>query len=272
MYEHNSKAGNQGDVVKHAALVAAVDSLLALDRARFFVYADCFAGSAHYPLIPGSGWAKGIGKLPSTVTESANKHVAQWRSMWPQGKSLVGASYPGSSAIVCQLVAARRMKWHAHLWDISPSAIASLRAAFAVEDATVHGCPVSAGDVHSCTPTFVLVDPPGPRTAGKPHYPSARGVVEMTFGTEHAMIWMPIIASGTGSPVPEIPATVETREVFLEAGLSVTTVRWSAGPQTCGCRVAFKASDDILRAARDSIDAVVELMPWSTEATHESPA
>ncbi len=270
MYEHNKKAGNQGDVVKHAALVAAVDSLLEL-KPRRFVYGDCFAGSAHHPLLPGSGWTKGIGKLPPVIPESVNEHVALWRSMWPCGESLVGATYPGSSAMVCQLAAARQIKFYAHLWDISPTALASLRAAFAAQDAAVHGCPVTAQDVHSCTPAFVLVDPPGPRTRKNQHYPSALDVVEMAAAAEHAMIWMPIIASGTGSPVPEIPATLETREVFLESGLSVSSVRWTAGPQTCGCRVAFKTSDGIRRAARVAIDAVVRLMHWSTNAVHEEP-
>lgn len=48
MYDHNEKAGNQGDVVKHTALLAAADALITASVGDFD-YADAFAG---YPSVP----------------------------------------------------------------------------------------------------------------------------------------------------------------------------------------------------------------------------
>lgn len=42
-YDHQTKAGNQGDVVKHPALVAALHGLL-VEHEGVFRYADSFAG------------------------------------------------------------------------------------------------------------------------------------------------------------------------------------------------------------------------------------
>lgn len=43
-YDHHEKVGNQGDVVKHVALLAALDKDLENHKRSDFCYADTFAG------------------------------------------------------------------------------------------------------------------------------------------------------------------------------------------------------------------------------------
>ncbi len=62
-YDHHTKAGNEGDVVKHVALLAVLDSLLGDHHGPDLRYADIFAGYAYSPMIRGNGWEKGVGKL-----------------------------------------------------------------------------------------------------------------------------------------------------------------------------------------------------------------
>ena len=50
-YDHWRKAGNQGDVVKHVALIAALDVILDAHKKKEFLYADTYAGYAHIPLL-----------------------------------------------------------------------------------------------------------------------------------------------------------------------------------------------------------------------------
>ena len=42
-YDHHKKAGNEGDVVKHVALIAALDSVIDQHGGGVFHYADIYA-------------------------------------------------------------------------------------------------------------------------------------------------------------------------------------------------------------------------------------
>ena len=55
MYDHNVKAGNQGDMIKHTALIAAASVLMAKIKDTFH-YADTFAGYAYNPLKSDGEW------------------------------------------------------------------------------------------------------------------------------------------------------------------------------------------------------------------------
>ena len=66
-YDHHEKAGNQGDVVKHVALIAALDTILQECDQTTFRYADTFAGYAYSPIIQGNEWDRGIGRVVDVV-------------------------------------------------------------------------------------------------------------------------------------------------------------------------------------------------------------
>ena len=75
-YDHRIKAGNQGDVVKHVDLLAAVRH--AIDVApSTLLYADAYAGPTGSLLLPGGGWSSGIGKLNRSA-EPRSVDVGRW--------------------------------------------------------------------------------------------------------------------------------------------------------------------------------------------------
>ncbi len=53
-YDHHKKAGNEGDICKHPALIAALDETVAHTHCSPFLYADIFAGYAKNPLLKGN--------------------------------------------------------------------------------------------------------------------------------------------------------------------------------------------------------------------------
>jgi len=74
-YDHHKKAGNQGDIVKHPALVAAIAEVVD-PAAGVFRYADTFAAYAWNPLIKGHEWQKGIGRVAESPILDQNQHSA----------------------------------------------------------------------------------------------------------------------------------------------------------------------------------------------------
>lgn len=97
-YDHNAKAGNEGDICKHPALIAAVDESVVHINHNAFKYADIFAGYARNPLRPGKGWCKGIGLVAGRHLLSGNSHVASWAKCAELSEQpAVGKTYPGSA-------------------------------------------------------------------------------------------------------------------------------------------------------------------------------
>lgn len=76
MYDHNIKAGNRGDVVKHTALIAVASELMKRCNGTFR-YADAYAGYAYNPLKTNGEWRDGIGVLHDSGFSSK---IRQWNS------------------------------------------------------------------------------------------------------------------------------------------------------------------------------------------------
>jgi hypothetical protein len=90
-YDHHREAGNQGDIVEHPALVAALDVVLsqeALERFKrrgHFIIWTFFAGHAWHPLLDESNvhgpserlrWPDGIGGLQAAMGNMAHALLA----------------------------------------------------------------------------------------------------------------------------------------------------------------------------------------------------
>ncbi len=77
-YDHHEKAGNQGDIVKHPALIAALDATVSRAKGEPFRYADIFAAYAVNPLLKGNQWTRGISVVAGQHLLTGNRHVASW--------------------------------------------------------------------------------------------------------------------------------------------------------------------------------------------------
>ncbi len=121
-YDHHTKAGNQGDVAKHPALIAALDGVLKQEtNARGeatsspFSYLDIFAGHPWHPLLDEDEvpdiqkrfeWKQGIGALHEKLWAAGtlNPAVTKWRDWYVPRRELVRGWYPGSSVIAADIV------------------------------------------------------------------------------------------------------------------------------------------------------------------------
>ena len=273
MYDHNEKAGNQGDVVKHTALLAAADAMIKASSGDFdyFDYADTFAGYAFNPLQSTGEWRYGIRNLwrqPGHRCDNAN--VTFWRDLWDCKPGLLGSVYPGSSLFIFKLCMSKTRTFRARLWDTSPAVIAQLMETYDKQQVTIHPRPAIPDDFKDHEPNLLLIDPPGLRTKSKKQYPDLAELLCFFDMVDNTILWFPMTAQGKGSPVDETDSSLKAESECLSHGLSVTSVRWSNGIRTCGCRLAYRLPDAAASALRSTVDDVAALMEWdSKNVKHE---
>jgi 23S rRNA A2030 N6-methylase RlmJ len=165
-YDHHKKSGNEGDVVKHVALLAVLDTLLACHNQDEFRYADTFAGYAHNPLTPGNEWQNGIGRLFQKGDHlSENVHTNLWFSWYLSNRpDLNRGTYPGSSLIASDVCRKHSKQPRLALWDISTEVIADLQNSYGEGDYQLHceSASTEASDVKNAE--LIFIDPPGLRS------------------------------------------------------------------------------------------------------------
>lgn len=266
MYDHNEKAGNQGDVVKHTALLAAADALITASSGDFD-YADTFAGYAFNVLQSTGEWRYGIGKLWQSGSRCDNVNVTFWRDLWDCKPGLLGSAYPGSSLFIFKLCMSKTRNFRARLWDTSPAVIAQLIETYDKQQVMIHPWPAIPDDFKDRKPNLLLIDPPGLRTKSKKQYPDLAELLSFFDMVRNAILWFPMTAQGKGSPAPETKPSLNAKSECLSHGLSVTSVRWSNGVRTCGCRLAYRLPDAASYALRSTVDDVATFMGW--DINHE---
>ena len=263
MYDHHKKAGNQGDVVKHPALVAAVDGILEHAHGGAFRVFDTFAGYAHNPIVKGNEWQNGIGHIHRLGRETDNPHVNAWMAQWRVGTQLLGNVYPGSSVFVLKTCQSRNVSFRASLWDTSPTVIAQLMTVYAKLDVQIHGRAATPSDVRNNSVDFLFIDPPGIRSSKNPDYPRLEDLTEFLDGEHHVLIWLPLVADISVRPPPESDNSQNWRTTFTNHGLSATTVRWTPGGPICGCQLFYRLPSKATRAMRQAVAATVALTDWN---------
>jgi 23S rRNA A2030 N6-methylase RlmJ len=261
-YDHNEKAGNQGDVVKHTALLAAADSIISLLNGSF-EYADTFAGYAFNPLKPEGEWRNGIGTFKRFASKCYNKHINYWRSLWDTKDDLIDSEYPGSSLFIQKLCISRAKHFKAQLWDISSRVVKELRISYDNQDVTIYDSSASIADFLGRAPDLLLIDPPGLKSKSKKQYPDITELIRFFNVVPNTILWFPMTAQGSGSPAPETKPSLYSRDMCLEYGLSVVSVRWSNGIRTCGCRLAYCLPNVAALALRSTVNDVATIMKWN---------
>lgn len=272
MYDHNKKAGNQGDVVKHTALLAAADAIIKASSGDFN-YADTFAGYASNTLQSTGEWKKGIGKLDirwQSGRKCDNVNVTLWRDLWACKPGLLGAVYPGSSLFIYKLCMSKARNFQARLWDTSPAVITQLMETYDNQQVTIYPQSAIPDDFADHKPDLLLIDPPGLRTKSKKQYPDLAELLCFFDKVPNAILWFPITAQGNGSPAPETGPSQKAKCECLSYGLSVTSVRWSNGIRMCGCCLAYRLPNEAAYALQSAVDDVATLMRWEN-VKHEIP-
>ncbi|NEX23831.1 hypothetical protein G3480_26850, partial [Thiorhodococcus mannitoliphagus] len=184
LYDHQTKAGNAGDVVKHPALMAVLKGLLA-EHEGPFRYADAFAGRWESILLEGAGWADGIGVFIARW-HGANPDVQSWHRQW---RAAAGARYPGSTQLAERLLA-KHGRYQIRAFEIVDAYAASLREGLG--EAAVVTRPATPSDWTDWRPDLLFIDPPGVRSVRRSDDPLLEDLLDLAEGLPNVLLWLPL--------------------------------------------------------------------------------
>ncbi|KAA3627827.1 MAG: hypothetical protein DWQ09_11760 [Proteobacteria bacterium] len=253
-YDHAKKAGNQGDLVKHAALLAAVSYIAYRQHCETFVYAESHAGPACHTLQPGGAWEAGIGAFGRRVA-GVDEADRRWPALHPYTATAfrhtpcAGSTYQGSHVLVHRMLTRADVTPRMHLWDISSHVCADLRLRYRSEP----GAHISRSDGYSGLAMLpyvdlALVDAPAfePRRI-------AQTIAGLSIKETPFLCWIPRIGVDSG----EDPVVREFRDLVAE-DYFVGTAQWQDWtPGLCGCAVV--ASPEL----QEPLSAVMTELLWA---------
>lgn len=252
-YDHATKSGNEGDVVKHVALLAALDAVLGTWKGGTFRYADTFAGYAQNVIGAGGAWRRGAGVVAGRAGLQENVHTARWQHWYLPRPRLRGTAYPGSSLIAADVARHHEVPLHLALWDISDAVVENLHATWG-EGAEIFHRPATPDEPDVAAADFLFVDPPTLETwtAILPALvPRRRG------GT---LVWLPILREESpGDGAAYAGALAEAQG----AGCALERVTWDAVGKTIGCDLLHRLPEAAAQELRDAVRHVAHVAGWT---------
>jgi len=273
-YDHHRKAGNEGDVCKHPALIAALDETVAHTVGTPFRYADIYAGYAKNPLAAGHEWPNGIGDIAGVDLFGRNRHLALWAcACGLQRKPNVGGVYPGSAWFAREVCNWRARALDLALWDNSSAAFADLQANF-TNGAHVFNSPWVQDHPSIKNADFVFIDPPD-----KGDWTAIRDLVSSAEPRQSTLIWLPIGANTAETPPAEDGVSHKCRDEALRLGMRATTIRWAKGGHILGCQLIYRLIPGAVTALREVSQEVVRIArlrsgsssKWRYQPVHYDP-
>ncbi|GAB4352001.1 MAG: hypothetical protein Kow006_16360 [Gammaproteobacteria bacterium] len=257
-YEHWRHAGNQGDLAKHALLLAAVAYIVERNRPQPFIYAESHAGPASHTMEPEGAWTRGVeafGRRISTVDAADQR----WPALHPYVTTAFecppreGLTYPGSHALVYRFLKNSGLRASLHLWDICPRVCGDLRLRYR-QDAGVkiHREDGFQGIVQLPYADLALIDPPSldPRLV-------AQAIAGLAVRSGRFLCWVPRTGTREGG---EDPVTQGFLELVAE-DYFVGTAQWRDWkPGLCGC--AIVASTELEEPLSAALTELLWAMGW----------
>jgi len=252
-YDHNRKAGNEGDICKHPALIAALDETVAHTSHSPFKYADIFAGYAKNPLTGGCEWPQGIGLVAGPHLLRGNCHVKFWAGCAKLDEPpIVGGTYPGSAWFASEVCNRRERPIELWLWETASAPLNDLRTTF--PEAHVFDTAADPHDSAIQNADFVFIDPPD-----KGHWPGISRIVRCLDAGCGVLVWLPIGADTTKTPPEEDALSRQCRCQALALGMRATTIRWAKGGRMIGCQLLYRLNADAQNALRKAVEQIVDV-------------
>ncbi|MFH0821794.1 MAG: hypothetical protein V2B18_03520 [Pseudomonadota bacterium] len=268
-YTHQTRIGNEGDVVKHAILARLISGILENRRPESFDYAETHSGRAEYRLPSEGRWRYGIGKLSEKLIGEAA--VGSGSGAAPYDNKLEGLDpyietcfaesirpgslYPGSSGIVFKLMRKAAQRFTFRLLDVDAAVCHSLLGFYEnwPEVSICRGDGYEGLHGHEDL-SFVLVDP-------------------VAIDTEKERI-LSTLESLSRREVPFLcwTALVQEKEPlhreFKEATQDSYSVHWASwrpmAGETYGCQITVSRTQGAL--VRATLNALGALMGWHIES------
>jgi hypothetical protein len=269
MYDHRSHAGNQGDVVKHVALIAALRIVLK-EGSRRLRYVDAFAGPSGSVLLPGGEWQRGIGSI-NRAASIQSPDVKAWFEWYLARPTVVGSRYPGSALIVADAATDAGKDVVMTLWDTSPNVVADLRSLFGNHSVVHAGVDADSSSVRHAD--FLFVDPPGVASPAKPCFPEWPLLLRLMAQGRHMLAWLPVnVAVVRGSTKVSARSEAQLRELRDLEGAAATRVLWARGGRTIGCYLVYRSTPKAVVAIQRAVAEVVSLCRWPRKEVHHFSA
>jgi 23S rRNA A2030 N6-methylase RlmJ len=254
-YDHQTKAGNEGDVVKHPALVAALNGLRA-EHEGVFRYADAFAGRWENDLSRADAWRKGMEKFAARW-KGGNPDIGFWRKQWTADPS---SPYPGSVQMAKRILAARE-SYEIRAFEIEETYAAGLRKALGKGEVVTRSA--TSAYWADWNPDLLFNDPPGLTSKNNLHLPTLQSLLQGAKDIANVLMWLPMttaVNKGDGL----LPLSATTIDTWLQCGNSdfeIAAVRWSDSGPLCGCLVVYRFdSPAVAQRVNAAVVEVVEGM------------
>ena len=255
-YDHNQKAGNPGDVIKHVALIAA---LISIDKNEYtFRFVDLFAGYAYSPLDGGNEWREGIGRIANPSKTSSNLAVQLYLDWYLSRPSLIGGTYPGSSLIAVDVMAYLSKRIELTLFDISEKSIRNLKRVYGSDSHFIHHRAARFEDPEIALADFLFIDPPGIHSSSKPSYPTLKELLEFAKlpANGQTLFWLPLTDSVTENDA--------ARHSLLNSGFDITQAVWANQGSMIGCMLAYRLAEEGIDALRTSVAEAFDIARLGT--------
>ncbi len=257
-YDHSRKAGNQGDLAKHALLMAAASYIVYRNSPNPFIYAESHAGQTLHGMEPDGPWKAGIGAFGKRLSRVKNADT-RWPALHPYSATAFdqppheGLTYPSSHALVYRMMKKAGLRSRLYLWDISSRVCGDLRLRYRQNA----GVKIEQGDgfrgiARLPYADLILIDPPDldPRSV-------AQAIAGLSVRSGRFLCWIPRIGNKEGE---EDPVTREFLELVAE-DYFVGTAQWhNWKPGLCGCAVV--ASADLEEPLSATLTELLWAMGW----------
>jgi len=270
-YDHHSKAGNRGDVVKHVALVASLTSTLEQFDGRLFRYADTYAGYAWNPLKLSQGWRDGIRDIAARIRqrlaqdEPIDRHVRWWYDRYLASEESLDESkglYPGSSMIANDVLAewsspeATSPQYSLSLWDTSQVVVDDLTESLTHTSQHIFHRPAKPNERAILEANFLFIDPPY-----LSDWPQILHFLKNRPKKQSILVWLPICSGSTANNI----TVTECRDQALALnGFAATEVRWQEDAGLSGCLLLHSPGRVAIDRLRASANALAQLTVWTT--------
>ncbi len=154
-YDHSKKAGNLGDVWKHAVLVSIANHL---SVGSTFRYVESHSGAPNHELRPGGEWRRGIGIILDQLDDECHPYLQHAKSL------VANSNYHSGWMFFAAAMSPRVQTLSIHLHDISPDVAqhyrGSLRDLMPLNANGVFSRKDGYASLESIEADLVFLDPP----------------------------------------------------------------------------------------------------------------
>lgn len=270
-YDHQTKVGNQGDLVKHFSLLQVADNQRHR-QGRQFVYAETHAGRARYTIDDAKqsqGWTAGVGYLlnhKNSIVSSCNEADELLVNAINDfvntiEKDRVGGrfNYSGSSSLVLDRLQEKGIDHQGILFDTNQAVCSELNAH--TERTTEVRCACGYDGVKGIKGIDLLfIDPPDLKP---PPDGQTRDFKYLVYHCIHNDIpfvsWNPLYGKSEMQE-PSFECSL-IRELGRVQHIGIVEVRWNDwSERMCGCQMLFNVEDPGTYV--DLVQRLADVMGW----------